>query len=338
MTPDDVLDAVRFDEERFDDVAAALAEASFLNPTSEPSDPIPDRVWDRLSLALGTEAAARAAGQHDNVVRFPAATDQRATDQVTTAEPRRFRWIGGLVAASVAVLAITVGVQVFGGSSTSGNLVAGEATKAVPTIAALTAASPPAAAAPSVPAVQDSAVPFSAADSAVQAAPSSATSAGGASPSVDVRALSSPAPEQPAKLVVDSNTQYTQAGLSGQVKALLDGLGVHSAKEAEQMPAQKTAMPVEDGFTSSWASLRDCLSWLVKSPRAQALVVDRGTFEGAAAGVVVVPASEVDPSVTPPPTATIESSVGSMNVWVVDPSCRHQVDSIKEFLPYTWGP
>jgi hypothetical protein len=25
-----------------------------------------------------------------------------------------------------------------------------------------------------------------------------------------------------------------------------------------------------------------------------------------------------------------------MDVWVVDPSCRHQVDSIMEYLPYAW--
>jgi hypothetical protein len=339
VTSDDALDAARFDEEQFDDVTAALAGLSFLNPTSELSDPMPEAVWERLSRAMATEASARSASQHENVVAFPAVAEP---PREVKSEPRRFRWVGGLVAASVAVLAITVGVQVTGGGSGSGDIVAGEAAKAVPTGAAPNAPSPLAAAPFSASTPETTAAPgllssFSAADSAVESAPSSATPAGGASPSAIARSVPSPSAEQPAKLVVDSNTQYTQAGLSGQVTTLLDRLGVHSAREAEQMPPQKTAMPVEDGFTSSWASLRDCLSWLAKSPRAQALVVDRGTFEGAAAGVIVVPADDVDAAVTPPPTATVESSMGTMDVWVVDPSCRHQVDSILEYLPYAWS-
>ena len=313
MTPDELLDAARFDEERFDDVSAALAEVSFLNPSSETSEPIPDWAWDRLSTAIGTEAAARAVAQHDNVVPLSRATETPPSSRSS----RGMRWTGGLVAASVAVLAVTVGVQVMGGSSASNNVVAGQAPTITQTSAAL-----------------KETTPFSADEAPAAAAPAAA---GGASPAADARALGGPLVEQPAKLVVDSNTKYTEAGLSGQVTALLNRLGVHSAQEAALMPPQPTAMPVEDGFTSSWAQLRDCLSWLAKSPRAQALVVDRGTFEGADAGVVVVPASELPASVSPPPTATIESSMGAMDVWVVDPSCRHQVDSIMDYLPYTWG-
>jgi hypothetical protein len=137
-------------------------------------------------------------------------------------------------------------------------------------------------------------------------------------------------------MVIDSNTQYTEAGLTGQVTTLLDRIDVHSAREAALMPPKPIAWPVEDGFTASWSSLRDCLSWLAKSPRAQALVVDRGTFEGAEAGVIVIPADQVDADVTPPPTATVESSLGTMDVWVVDPACQQEVDSIIKHLPYIW--
>ncbi len=320
-TPDDVLDAARFDSEQFDEVAAALADLSFLDPRTEPTEPMPDWAWDRLTMAIATEASLRAADQHENVVAFPAAASTTVVPAAPAdkGEPHRFRWMGGLVAASVAILAITVGVRVTGGTS-SGDIVAAESPVSVSAAAAPLGA-PPA-----------SATAFSA-----EGAGGQDSLAVAAAPSAVAKAVT-PNPAQPAKMVVESNTQYTEAGLTGQVKTLLDKLGVHSAREARTMPAQPVQMPVDDGFTSSWSALRDCLAWLVQSPRAQALVVDRATFEGADAGVIVVPASDVDASVSPPPTATIESSMGTMDVWVVNPACRHQVDSIMEHLPLVWAP
>jgi len=324
---DDPRDAERFDSVRFDDVEAALAEAPHLRPTTEVSEPMPDWAWERLSAALGTEAAAQAVATHDNVVALG-----QPAPPVVASEPRKFRWIGGLVAASVAILAITIGVQVTGGSSTSGGIVAADAPKVISTLAASLTSTPGAAPAPQ-------------AFAAAEAGPSADAVAGGVLPSgptpgasPDLRSNDTAATGQPAKMVIESNTQYTQAGLTGQVKTLLDRIGVHSAREAELMPAQPVTWPVEDGFTSSWKSLADCLTWLAKSPKAQALVVDRATFEGADAGVIVVPAGQVDASVSPPPTATIESGLGTMDVWVVNPACRHQVDSILEHMPLVWAP
>jgi hypothetical protein len=311
---DDSDDAERFDTEAFDDVQASLNGAPHLRPDSELPDVMPDWVWDRLSATLAAEAAARAAETHDNVVLLGAAGTGAGTAATTaTSTPRSeshpFRWVGGLVAASVAILAITVGVQVTGGSSSSGDLVAGEAVRSIPTSLAK--------------------IPSPAAGAAeLGAAPLADTSAAAEAPA--------PTTDQPAKMVIDSNTQYTEAGLTGQVTTLLDRIDVHSAREAALMPPKPIAWPVEDGFTASWSSLRDCLSWLAKSPRAQALVVDRGTFEGAEAGVIVIPADQVDADVTPPPTATVESSLGTMDVWVVDPACQQEVDSIIKHLPYIW--
>jgi hypothetical protein len=316
MADDDLSDATRFDEEPFEDVQSILRELSHLDPdrsTRESllTEPMPDWAWDRLAQALATEASARAASTHDNVVAFPpAATRSGTAVSPAGAGPRRFRWVGGLVAASAVILAVTIGVQVTGGGSASGNLVAGGAAATFAEKAGPTALAAPqafdAATAPSAPA-----------DSAVAA---------GA------------AVEQPAKMVMESNTQYTQAGLTGQVRTLLDRLGVHSASEAALLAPQAVTLPVEDGFTTSWDRIRDCLSWLAKSPTVQAVVIDRGTFDGSEAGIIIAPAAAVDPNVTPPPTATLESSLGTMDVWVVDPTCRKQVDSIMEHLPFVWAP
>jgi hypothetical protein len=305
MADDDARDAELFDTEQFDDVQAALAGLSHLDPATEPSEPMPQWAWDRVLLALDNEAAARAAASHDNVtVLAPPAAPQ-------STERHRFRWVGGLVAASAVILAVSVGVQLTGGPATPPNVVAGAAPQSAPS--SLTKLAAPAA--PT--AQQDAAQAFTTPESA---------------------AAGSAAVEQPAKMVLQSDTQYTQAGLTGQVRALLDRVGVHSAREAEQLQPQPIAMPVEDGFTTSWDRIRDCLSWLAKSPSVQAVVIDRGTFEGSEAGVIIVPADVVDPNVTPPPTATLESSLGTLDVWVVDPSCRQQVDSIMEHLPFTWQP
>jgi hypothetical protein len=324
---DDPRDAERFDSVRFDDVEAALAAAPHLSPTAEVSEPMPDWAWERLSAALGTEAAARAVATHDNVVPIGS-----PAPPIVASEPRKFRWVGGLVAASVAILAITIGVRVTGGTSSSGGIVAADAPKIVSTLAATLPATPGAAPAPQ-------------AFSAAEAGPSSDAVAGGVLPSgpspatsPNLRSNTTAPTDPPAKMVIESNTQYTQAGLTGQVKTLLDRLGVHSAREAALMPAQPVQWPVEDGFTSSWKSLSDCLGWLVKSPSPQALVVDRATFEGSDAGVIIVPADQVDASVSPPPTASVTSSLGTMDVWVVNPACRHQVDSILEHLPLVLAP
>jgi hypothetical protein len=61
-----------------------------------------------------------------------------------------------------------------------------------------------------------------------------------------------------------------------------------------------------DGFTASWAGLRDCVAGLAGSASVQAIVVDRATYEGRDAGVVVLP--------TVRETATVD-------VWVVEPTC-----------------
>ncbi len=104
------------------------------------------------------------------------------------------------------------------------------------------------------------------------------------------------------------------------------------------MPVSPVTLPIEGGFTQSWDALRACLTWLAKSAQAQALVVDRATYEGVDAGVVVAPASQVDPATSPPPSTTVESSMGTLDVWVVKPECQQVKDGIMEHVPYALVP
>ena len=93
--PED-LDGPLFDGPLFDET---LAELAFLGPDQvQPAEAMPAAVWDRLSDAIRAEAPLVSGG--------PLAT-------VLAMSPRRrSRWVSGLVAASVAAIAVGVVVQV----------------------------------------------------------------------------------------------------------------------------------------------------------------------------------------------------------------------------------
>lgn len=121
----------------------------------------------------------------------------------------------------------------------------------------------------------------------------------------------------PALRVLQTGTSYTQDGFGQQVNALLDrdevepavplGLDAESAG-APVTELQRDVAPVgADGFTASWGGIRACVAGLVTATQVgQAIVVDRATFEGRDAGVVVLAADQT-------PT--------TVDVWVVEPGC-----------------
>ena len=314
---DDPADGLAVDETAFPEVRAALAGLSFLRP--EPvSDPMPEEVWERLAAVLAAESAARGRAEADSPPGPVAAPDNVVTltprSDAPARRPALHRWVGGLVAASVVVVALgVVGVVLRDG------------------------AQPPVVAAGDAPAPS----PAAASGEAIGEAFGGAADSGLApvAPTSGARLSEEMTSKVPAaRMVMASNTNYTRSGLSGQVTTLLDTVDVHSAREAVEMPVIPVALPPEDGFTQSWEKLRDCLTWLAKSADAQALVVDRGTFEGLPAGVVVAPAGEVDPATSPPPTTTMDSEMGTLDVWVVKPECQKAQDSIVSYLPYSWRP
>ena len=91
-----LFDEPLFDETLFDET---LAELAFLGPDQvQPAEAMPAAIWDRLSDAIRAEAPLVSGG--------PLAT-------VLAMSPRRrSRWVSGLVAASVAAIAVGVVVQV----------------------------------------------------------------------------------------------------------------------------------------------------------------------------------------------------------------------------------
>jgi hypothetical protein len=247
-------------------VQQALAGLAFLRPVepgspttgtepAEPVEPMPDWAWERISTALAAETA-------------------RAAGAATSGRSRLARWGGGLVAASVAVLAVGVGVTAFQGSGSGDAVVAGDAAAPAASVAALSA----------------------------EAGPERLAFAGIA----------------PAQMLVDSDTDYTAAGLRSQVRSVLSSFGVGDEQQAKQMMTADAPVEIETaavpttGFLSSEESLRDCITKLTQDAEATALMVDRSTYEGQDAGVVVAP--ETAPATSVP-------DVSELQVWVVDEDC-----------------
>lgn len=130
--------------------------------------------------------------------------------------------------------------------------------------------------------------------------------------------------DQPARRVLASGTDYQPTTLRSQVVGLLESIG---AREARQLDSVQEAAPStigEQGFTATLTGLRDCITGLTQSEQSQALVVDRASYRGVDAGLVVVPVTFVprDPELqSAEPSATFSTPSGDVDVWVVGPDC-----------------
>jgi hypothetical protein len=289
--PDLGMDDEAFDDPAFDAVRAELGDLAFLRPDDSATEPMPGDVWDRLSLALAHESAQRAAATHENVVAL-APPD-------LAAGPRRSgpRWGSILVASSVAVIAVGLSVGVLRGSGSSSNVVAGDAVVA----SALTTTAPAAAA---------------------FAAPAPTAPAGGSSFDAEVLAapqrMSFAGMVPPTRMLVDSNVDYTDDQLPQQVSTVMSTLDDPSPK-ATAAPTELMASAIPaGGFTATAEALRNCITKLTQAAESTVMLVDRSTFEGQDAGIVVAP--------EPPPSPLVR-------VWVVDPDCNIEKQLTIELLP-----
>ena len=255
-------------------VRQELSRLSFLRPdeptegfqTDAPGDPMPEWAWQRLSAAIQAESG----------------TPHRS--------PGWLRWGGGLVAASVAVLAIGLAVTSFSGSSEP-SLVAEGAPDA------------------SVEAASDASVEV---DSAI------APRAAAAGPTM----LSFAGIVPPALKLVDTRTDYTSDELGTQVTEVLEEMGMEPAAAESAMAdmPDEVMVPVPDpqGILASATRLRDCITELTQWATSTALLVDWATFDGQDAGVIVAPDYPAGDQSRP--------DMQELDIWVVDPECDVKVD------------
>jgi hypothetical protein len=212
-------------------VHAALGDLTFLRPDARtPVESMPEEVWTRLSAVIAQESMARAT---------PTARHSRA-----------LRWSGGLVAASVAVVAVGIGMTVVRGGGSDVGVVAQDAAGAsAPALAEALAGGPQgmnfAGMVPPVQMLVDSDTPYT--RSGLSAQVESVMKRFGLGPSLKSQAAVAAAP----------------------------------MPMADELPAT--------GFTSDEQRLRDCVTKLTSLAQSTALMVDRSTYESQNAGVVVTP-------------------------------------------------
>ena len=251
-------------------VRAYLADLTFLAPESavDADEPMPDVVWERLSAALAAETA-------------PVASLEAARSSHSA------RWAGGLVAASVAILAVGVSVTVLRSPGTA--VVANE-------VAVSSAAA--------------------------------ALSAGGATDALEAGVLAAPEAlsfagmvPPPTRMLVDSDMPYTSTGLRSQVSTVLSAFGMGNERQAKTAMSEPAPIEIEQGvpltgFTASAQALRDCIDRLTDQVDTTVLLVDRSTFDGNEAGVVVAPDETADLPAASQPEPSL------LRVWVVDEDCN----------------
>ena len=260
------------------DVERLLADLTYLRPDeSDISDePMPDWAWTRISSALHDEAAAMS----------PASRSSRS---------RLVRWGGGLVAASVAVLAVGLAVNVSSGSGDGGAVVADAA-----------------------PSTEAQTLSLQGADTDEQAGAEAAPErAAEAEPFAQQRQINFAGMVPPALSLTGSRTNYSKKDMQGQVTEALEehGLAPISAMPSPEPTIVEVEGDVpEEGFLASPRALRDCITKLTTSPKSTALLIDTSMYEGRQASIVVAPDYDV-PAAQAPDLSMIE-------VWVVDPDCQ----------------
>ena len=120
----------------------------------------------------------------------------------------------------------------------------------------------------------------------------------------------------PARQVVASGIDYSAGTLPSDVRQVVDTIGASSARLMSDVQPDPSMTEGVEGFTSSLPLLKACLAWLTGSDKLQALFVDRASFEGSPAAVVVVPASGG------------VSILESLDVWIVTLDCTQTDSSI----------
>jgi hypothetical protein len=284
--PESLGDAAELDQEW---VIEALAGLDFLDPnrvTDEPVERMPDAVWEQLATVLSLEQASRSGGgASSEILSFP------------TGGRRRLNLTSGLIAASVAILAVGIAVVALR-PATNTDVVASNAPAG-------------------------SVAAESSADPAAEAAPFAASA-----PQV-VQAGFVP----PARAITQSDMAYTPENVVGQIDSMIDGFGMTSPLEMLTMDSPKTMKKAmrTSGFMASEEKLRNCITMLTQSDQSQALIVDRAQYMGSDAGVIVIPAfMAIDVSSPPPSNMPI-----TLDIWVVGPNCGEQDGAVLRRFTHT---
>lgn len=240
---------------------APLPELAFLGPNSGgsesglpdqlmPDQLMPGDVWERLAAAIAAEPPLIVAG--------PLAT-------VTAMSPRRrTRWVSGLVAASVALLALGVVVQAVRTPSPE-VVVADAVTKGMTSDQAGATQTE----ATQTEATQAEAAQLDSGEPNTMAGVSGQT--------------------MPARQVVASGITYSRSTMQDQIGDLFDRIGVADARAMDSIVQETPENLVEGntGFTASVESIRACIAALILPDDLGTVVIDRANFEQQEVGLIL---------------------------------------------------
>ncbi len=240
---------------------APLPELAFLGPNSGgPESGLPDQdvadqrmpedVWERLAAAIAAEPPLIVAG--------PLAT------VIAMSPRRRTRWVSGLVAASVAFLALGVVVQAVRTPSPE-VVVAEAATKGMTSDQAGATQTE----ATQTEATQVEATQLDSGEPKTMAGVSGQT--------------------MPARHVVASGITYSRSTMQDQIGDLFDRIGVADARAMDSIVQETPANLVEGdtGFTASVEAIRACIASLIPPGDIGTVVIDRAKFEQQEVGLIL---------------------------------------------------
>jgi hypothetical protein len=126
----------------------------------------------------------------------------------------------------------------------------------------------------------------------------------------------------PTSRLMASGTEYSATSLGSQITSLFrDKLGVAKAADIDAMSQESVTPLTGDDFMSDMGSLRTCVQTLAGTPDGQALVVDRGSFAGQPAGLIVISTWDHDIPSMVTPSAMVATPKGDLAVWIVDSTC-----------------
>jgi len=235
---------------------APLPELAFLGPNSGgsesglPDQLMPGDVWERLAAAIAAEPPLIVAG--------PLAT-------VTAMSPRRrTRWVSGLVAASVALLALGVVVQAVRTPSNE-VVVADAVTKGM---------------------TSDEAGATQTEATQAEAAQAEAAQLDSGEPNTMAGVSGQ---TMPARQVVASGITYSRSTMQDQIGDLFDRIGVADARAMDSIVQETPENLVEGntGFTASVESIRACIAALILPDDLGTVVIDRANFEQQEVGLIL---------------------------------------------------
>lgn len=145
--------------------------------------------------------------------------------------------------------------------------------------------------------------------------------AGGELSPADSAMVKSGAPLPTSRLLA-SGTDYSAISLGSQITSLFrDKLGVSKAADIDAVPGAPVSALAGNDFMSDMGTLQSCVQTLAGTPDGQALVVDRGSFAGQPAGLIVISTWQNDMPAMVTPSALVTTPKGDLAVWVVDPTC-----------------